>query len=622
MKADPRCARVGRELSAWLDGELAPGAAALVEAHIASCRGCTAHAGRVGRARRALRAQPVEEVPDLTGEILARIGRLPARPIDYASTRPAPRSRWSHHSRIAAAAALVAALLLARVSLPLDHRLPQSAAAAEIPGHVAAAARALQAYRASFDIVERGWRPDVAVRRFTARVAFEAPESFRLTLRDETSYRRPDLWPQNNVDVVANPRRWWMREPSSCPSAALPGCAIPSTVVTRAVVDRQPFDGASSLPTDIVIPLETLSSGNDLEVLGDATVLGRTTTRVALPYHQAAPLVGALEAGGSWRGFSPFDRVEIWIDRRTWFPLRFEVHRGSRALLKVRATSFSEPDHLPRALFRAPQAGEVVRAGFTPRPFAALAGVAPSYVANLLPYRAGMTEQGQKVLSYVRGMTWMKVITESRGRASPPYDGGAEELRLPDGRVVLYQPATDVPGPGSLERRVDVYGRTVHVHLEGNLDRAKLIEVAASLPVRGRPIPRIRREGGLVVKRVTVADASAIPFAREPRFLVTGYRPVAAFLAHSRHGPRTVTMFFRRREADFDGLGIRVTQSRGVHQLPPSSETFRAVGIGRLSGRWSSERGELEWIDHGTYRAVAAPAFGMATALRIARSLR
>jgi hypothetical protein len=38
--------------------------------------------------------------------------------------------------------------------------------------------------------------------------------------------------------------------------------------------------------------------------------------------------------------------------------------------------------------------------------------------------------------------------------------------------------------------------------------------------------------------------------------------------------------------------------------------------------RWSVERGEIEWIDDGVYRSVAAPSFDLATALQIARSLR
>jgi hypothetical protein len=56
--------------------------------------------------------------------------------------------------------------------------------------------------------------------------------------------------------------------------------------------------------------------------------------------------------------------------------------------------------------------------------------------------------------------------------------------------------------------------------------------------------------------------------------------------------------------------------------LPPGSVDFIDVRVGGEIARWSPDRGELEWIDHGVYRAVAAPGFDLSTAVRIAESLR
>src|SRR5205085_3381616 len=37
------------------------------------------------------------------------------------------------------------------------------------------------------------------------------------------------------------------------------------------------------------------------------------------------PLLSYLQFLGSWRPFYPQDRVVLWLDRSTWFPLRYEI---------------------------------------------------------------------------------------------------------------------------------------------------------------------------------------------------------------------------------------------------------------------------------------------------------
>jgi hypothetical protein len=65
-----------------------------------------------------------------------------------------------------------------------------------------------------------------------------------------------------------------------------------------------------------------------------------------------------------------------------------------------------------------------------------------------------------------------------------------------------------------------------------------------------------------------------------------------------------VTVHYRHAEATYDGVGVRITQSRPV-RLPPPSETFRGISIGGLSARWSDERGELEWTEDGRRHRVS-----------------
>jgi hypothetical protein len=108
---------------------------------------------------------------------------------------------------------------------------------------------------------------------------------------------------------------------------------------------------------------------------------------------------------------------------------------------------------------------------------------------------------------------------------------------------------------------------------------------------------------------------------KTPAYLPDGYTASSAFLTRSR-GRRTVTIYYKRAEAEFDGFGIRITQGRPVTMLPPTSESLHSFSVGARSVRWSEERGEAEWRDGDTYRAVAAPSFGWRVAARIVESMR
>jgi hypothetical protein len=605
VRSELDCAGARVDLSARLDGELSPEESDALDRHLSTCHSCRAHEHSLRRVRRVLRTQPAEAVPDLAAQIMQRV-------------EPGSRSRWRPAGRIAAVAAVVTAALLAGSSLLTSTRPPDSAAAGAIARRVRAAARALDNYRATFEIVERGWHHNVPVRRFSAEVAFRSPEDFRLTLRDQTTYPGARAWPVNNIDLVASPRRIWLREPYTCPVRSLPACSAPGARETT-VVGRQPFDGVATLPTDIIVPLETLASSGGFEVVGRAEVLGRRAHHITLPQRQAIPLIQALQQGGSWRAFRPFDRVDLWIDARTWFPLRFEVRRrlGGRVLLAVRATSFTAPRHIPPAIFRVPRGGIVRRGGWSATARPHKAPWVPRYTAGLTPYRFGVTAQDQRVASYAQGMTWLKVTHEDSSRSFVGQLRHAQRVPLSEDRVGYYEPATD-----TTRRRVDLYGARSHVFLESNLERAVLLDVARSVVTGGDPLPdRVRALGGLIIERISPQELSGFSFAKLPTRLPRGYVIASSVLSQGR-GHRTLSIHLRGREAEYGGSGIEITQSPTVAFLPPSFEILDEVKINGLRGRWSPARGEVEWMDGGTYRAVRAPSLGRRATLAIARGLR
>ncbi|MGI8706799.1 MAG: zf-HC2 domain-containing protein [Actinomycetota bacterium] len=620
MRVRERCDEVRQELSARLDGE-AHDARALDE-HLAECEACRTYGSELANVRRTLRAQPVGRVPDLSDSILERI-----REEGLGRRR---RDEWNTRLRIGAVAAAVVALALLGTSLPWVDNPPQRAAASEITQEVQGAARTLTSYRASFSITERGWNDAVPVRRFTAEIAYQAPESFRLLVRDRTAYPGSYEWPRNNVDLTAGARRWRIEEPMTCPTQALPGCPLPQATSARSIVRRQPFDGITALPTDIVVPLESIGGSSEFTVLGSSTALGRPVEHLRTSYRYAAPLVAALQAGGSWRRFGPSARVDLWLDAVTTFPLRFTVRpaTGGTPLLSVAATSFSQPSSLPRSTFRTQPASITVDRGFSARRFSVVGPqLAPKYTAGLEPYRAGVTDEGGRLLSYAHGMTWLRVIEEPYEASQVGLDLTVEEVRLEDGGTAYYAPAT-LALQQSLRRRVDVYApsssssSSSKVRIETNLPRSELLKVAASLPIEGRRVSqRQYRSDGLTFRRL--APSSSLPsFARSPVSLPPGYEPTGALLTTTPTGTRTLTLAYRRPEADFDPAGIRITQSPRTDILPPSSENMEPVALRGTTARWSRERSEVEWIERGVYRAVAAPSFSRAAVMRIAQGLR
>jgi hypothetical protein len=636
MKPELRCAEARVELSARMDGEIDGAAQGEVDLHLKTCEDCRRHAEDLQAVRSALRVMSAEEVPDLTADIMRRV----ADTVPNLERRSIRRAR-ARTGLVAAAATLA---LLLGVTAPWLERSGDIAGAKEIVGRMRSAARALDSYRATYEITERGWHPDVGVRRFVARLWFTAPEHYRMEVRDLTTFPEPDAWPRNDVEVVAEPGRWWIREPFSCPVEGLPNPDCAAEASERSLVRRSPFDGTTALPTDIILPLETLSGAGGFEVAGPQPVAGRSAYRVELTYRTARPLVAALQAGGEWRPFHPLDRVRLWIDEETWFPLRFEVVAGDSperelwsetmaphdeagdTLLDVRARSFSTPDRIAPHRFSTPVSETPANGGFAPGPESLFkASGAPEYTAGLEPYRTGSTPAGT-VLAYSNGMTWLKVVLSDAASRAERLAGAdpslADEIELDAGSLAYYRPSDE-----TLRRRIDVFGRDAHVHLESNLGRAELMRVAESTGVRGRRVePRSLGRAGNSVRRVAgTEELSEFHWLKDPSWLPTGYdfsAPSTAVVSRGRGSNPSVVLYYRNPEAEFDGSGIRITQSKGA-TLPPSSELFVTdVIVNGVRARWSSERGELEWRHGGTYRAVRAPSFDLSVATAIAEGLR
>ena len=599
MKAEMPCAVIQLELSARLDGEIDPGTDARLTAHLEHCAECRAHEEALRTVKRAVALQAAPPVRDVAPLVMARISR------EVATRRRERRSLL----RTAVAAAVITALVMSGAMLPFRPGSDDVAVASEITRAVQSAATEITRYHATFDITERGWNEGVPERRFAAEIWFESPERLRMEVRDQTRYPGPG-WPTNDATLIAGPDDWWLRETASCPAAALPGCGVPPKPEVRALDDRQPFDGSTVLPTDLILPLETLAEAKGLVVSGREIVGGREAHHVVLQRWQAAPLIDSLQVAGTWHEFSPTARVDLWLDADTWFPLRFTVREGGGSL-NVETTTLQQPPTIPDETFDAPSSGAARDGGFhegTPS-----SDALPTYLAGLKPYRSGETRDGQTVDTFVDGMSWVKVVTD---QASAPTLATftSELVRFDVNRFAYYAPSSD-----ALRRTVEILGPTSRIRIESNLPRDELLAVARSVPVDGRSFETLRTDDGTIT-RLDPGEIAGLGYAAEPTYLPEGFRLSGAFLSTSVDGARLET-YYRRRESGAAMGEIRITQITDVEILPPSSEDLVSLRFDGTAARWSPLRSELEWLDQNTYRAVDVPGFDLDTAVRIARGM-
>lgn len=607
-----RCEVAEQELSARLDAAGDERLDDALASHLATCHRCRSFRDATARIRDVARLRAAEPVPDLVPAIMAEVGR--------GAVVLRRRREWGRAAAAFAAGVVVAAVVAG--GLPGVRRGPSPALATEIPRSIARASTEVTSYRASFRVVEHGFRRSVPRRTFLVEVGFRAPERFRVQVHDRTIYPG-DAWPRNDMVLTIDGDRWRLDAPRGCPREALPACA-PAGRDVRVLRGRPPFDAESALPTDVILPVRSLAGTSRVRVVGETELLDREAVVIELKHRDAASLFDSLQPAGLWRPYFPQDRVLLTLDAESWFPLAVEVRAAAgaeRGLWAMRNGLGVEP--AGRLLYRAEARslgpgptpawrpfteGDGGRdLGFVDAPFDSLAGEvpAPTRFGTLRPYRAGVVG-GEIVLAYADGLSWLR-LRATRDWNGPGLFGGiaspAERVRLPSG-VAYWEPAT-----GSEGRRVAIHDQGWDLVLESNLPRAELLDAAASIPVHGVAVA----EPG----RVTVAQAlEAAPYALYPADLPTGYRPTAATVDGG-----GVTFLFRRDGAELDDGGIRLFQSAHADLPPPMDPDVLAVRVRGLDGRYAPVRSELEWAEDGVYRSLGGGALDLAGLLRVAESL-
>ena len=625
------CERAQAALSARMDGEPEGRFGSAVDDHAAGCPSCRAFMAGAARVRTAVRIRPAEQVPDLVRPIMTRVAAEP-RARRRLRRLPAvhPRNRTRRLTPVLAAT--IAGLMAGSVVVggPWQGASNRPIAAAAMVLDVQQAAPSLDAFTGTFAITERGFSATVPVRHLRMDVAFRAPQRFRMDVQDLTTYPSPS-WTPTNLTFISDGSSTYRSGPTGCP-ASLPagGCPPTRTTITR----PSAYSAQAPAPADLVLPLTTFSSADGIDVLSTGRVAGRQAVEVQLTFARAQPLFPYLDLGGNWRPFFAQDRVDLWLDRTDWFPLRYSVYpstdparrawelrfgmpveESTGSILDVQLTSFdreppdstlftapgwSHPEALPLATF--PN-----RVGYLPVTLTSPGNLRLS--SAVVPPRDDPNAP-RSVLLYTDGMAYVRVGERPNWRGPTvfgPVSEDAQQVDLSGGGVAYYEPASD-----GLGRRIAIHASETNLFLESNLPRARLLLLAASLPIRGQPLPNAWTTvsgSGISIERVAPAYAlarSPVPIVL-PATLPAGYVLVSASLVSDRTGASAVSFVFRQRETDTAG-GPLVLHVQAADALPPASSAQQLlVDLDGTSARWTPDREQLEWIRDGAYVSLQGP---------------
>lgn len=614
-----QCDEATEHISLALDGAIDPPELERLESHLATCASCQTFRQSSLRVRQHLRFEVVTAVPDVESAVLDAVRQEPARSV---RTRRRSRTpvRW-----LAPAAALLAGIIVGATFIGVRaDRSPDTAAAADLSSRILVAQGRVDALDAELRVTERGWHPDVPVRTYEGHLEYRAPESLSITL-DDTSTYPSKAWQPNDVTTIVDRDQAWRGGVAACPRESQPSCT-PDRLRLLGTTEREPFPDAAPAPLDLVVPVGSFAGGGASVALGERTISRREAVGVEITVAQAAPLLDGLLTNGNWRELYPTDRVRLWLERRSLVPLQLDVYaarsqeRDRWAARRGYADDPATPilelqlrdvriDSADGAEFpRAPQGALERSQGFRDLPTDQVDAPTPGFLpAGMTPYRSGVVETpggpAVSVRTWTDGRAWLKVRVTREWPGGRLFGDVGAQVRAAD----LGPSGVAFVGDGG--RRVGLHGVGVDVVVTGSVSREALIEVASTLGVHGEPVPTNWSESATT----TVGQAAkALPGVLVAHRL-TGFSDPAiridddvVTLAYAGAGARTFELF----------------EAADAVLTPPVDPDVRGVEVRGHTGRYSPERGELEWIENGIAITLRSDTLSLGESLRIADRLR
>jgi hypothetical protein len=616
-----RCDQAQRTISDAMDGDVSAVRTTAAERHAAGCPRCASFADAAQRVRTAVRVRPAEPVPDLVGPIMAAVA-AEARPADVATRRRPHRGpdtwRWI--------AAAVVGLLVGSLLVGGPASDGGDVALASVLRQVREAAPSVTAFDASYVITERGLHPSVPERSLRMRIAFLAPQRFRLEVADDTVYPSPD-WTPTDVRYIEDMPATFLSGPTGCPADL--GDVCPPTRVS--VSRSNTVSAAAPLPQDLIVPVATFGSATGIQMIGDEQVGDRSTVHLRMSFERAAPLFPFLRLGGTWRPYFSGDVVDVWLDAEGWFPVAWTVSpspkRGRAAwelrfgrapepagspIMQVRLTSVGSAAP-PASSFAVPALSKWVATGNAP--VADALGFEPTLPADtrglelVSAVGPGPGETARRgVVVFGRGLEYLRVVEDhgwDGGGPFGPFGDLASWVELDGVGPVLYEPAT-----AELGRRVAVHAAHTDLYLESNLPREDLLAIASTLRLAaGLPAGWLRAEGPSgSLEQLSVTDGLArAGLGGLAGVELPGGYVVSGARVERGAGASTVTVILRQPASDLAGPPLVLVSSPAGVTADPAG---RPVDLGAVAGVLTPGGAGLAWRDAGWVRVLqgAGPA--------------
>jgi hypothetical protein len=331
-------------------------------------------------------------------------------------------------------------------------------------------------------------------------------------------------------------------------------------------------------------------------------------------------------AVGGVRAVNPNDPVELWLDDEHLVPLQVTVRAGDdvdrawwasgqgtterpgETVLAFTVTSVAINEPVTEGAFAAPDGlvvDQAIDAGFRPRDGGD--GPTPARLPDgFRAYRAGtITGTGGPTIavdSWTDGRAWLTVRSTRNWSGDRLFGGLGTSVRTVDlGDAGVGYVSDD-------GRKIALHADGVDVVVGGSVATRELRTAAAGLGVAGLPVPRSWDEAATA----TLAEAAdALPGLLVAHEL-DGFGPPAVRIAGG-----TVTQVY----AGAGDLGFTLVQSDVDHLTPPADGDAVGVDVRGAPGRYSTERGQLEWVEDETTHSLASRTLTLAELLALAAAL-
>jgi hypothetical protein len=388
--------------------------------------------------------------------------------------------------------------------------------------------------------------------------------------------------------------------------------------------DREPFPDAAPAPLDLVVPVAGFSRAGEPRSLGSDVVDGRDVVGVEVSVAQAAALLEGLIAIGNWRELHPTDRVELWLDSSALIPMALSVYPADtpdRMLWAVRHGYDDGPDvAILEVTWSEVSVNGAVATRVPPPPderatsYGFVDGTVPldqilasSHVPEgMTLYRTGTVDTPSgapiSVASWTDGRAWFKI------RWSDRWQGNRLFGDLGD----LVRPAPIGPGVAYLNEqgdRIGIHGEGVDAVLTGSLTTDAMLEIAGSLGIEGRPVP----DTWVEAPTATLATAAEAVEGLKVPVGLEGF------------GTPTIRADLGAVTLAYAGAGNRaflLTEAVDERLSPPLEANVRGVLVRGVEGRYSPDRGLLEWVEDELTMSLTSTTLTLDELIAIAALLR